>query len=209
MNNEFGGAFLFRFPWLLPPRFIDLARVQLKKEASNININTNINTNISRRCQQDTTPHTPSSPPHPAPTQTSPMATSLLALFTHHPPSSTRTTPSTILSLSQRSRSFLSPGTSHPDTPETWLVYENLLLTSLRSRDDPSARICLDRLTSRFGATNERVMALRGLYDEATASSRTDLEGILARYEELLSEDPTNIVCPPPPTPPQSKLDAC
>ncbi|RPB25057.1 hypothetical protein L211DRAFT_823273 [Terfezia boudieri ATCC MYA-4762] len=121
------------------------------------------------------------------------MASTLLSLFAHHPPSSTHLLPSTILSLSQHAGPFLAHASSHPDTPETWLLYENLLLTCLRSRDDSSARRCLDLLTARFGSHNERVMALRGLYDEATAKSQKDLEGILRRYEEILAEDPTNV----------------
>ncbi|KAF8455116.1 hypothetical protein BGX38DRAFT_1088644 [Terfezia claveryi] len=121
------------------------------------------------------------------------MTSTLLSLFAQHPPSSTHLRPSTILSLSQHAPPFLAHASSHTDTPETWLLYENLLLTCLRSRDDSSARTCLDLLTARFGPHNERVMALRGLYDEATAKSQKDLEGILRRYEEILAEDPTNV----------------
>ncbi|KAF8423412.1 hypothetical protein EV426DRAFT_142299 [Tirmania nivea] len=121
------------------------------------------------------------------------MTTPLLALFNRHPPSSTHTHPSTILTLSQHASPFLAAASAHTDTPETWLLYENLLLACLRSRDDSSARTCLERLTARFGAANERVMALRGLYDEATASSAHDLESILLRYEQILADDPTNV----------------
>jgi tetratricopeptide (TPR) repeat protein len=35
------------------------------------------------------------------------------------------------------------------------------------------------------------VMALQGLYEEATAENDAELQAILARYEELLKEDPT------------------
>lgn len=125
------------------------------------------------------------------------MTSALLSLFTSHPPGSTQTSPSTVLSLARRAPSFLSnASSSHSDTPETWLLYENLLLTCLRSHDDLSARICLDRLTARFGEKNEQVMALRGLYDEAMAKNRAELEAIVKRYEDVLVEDPTNTVLP-------------
>lgn len=122
------------------------------------------------------------------------MSSTLLSQFAHRPPASTHTTPSTILALSRHAQPFLASPSSRADTPETWLLYENLLLTCLRSQDDASARVCLDRLTERFGEKNERVMALRGLYDEATADNTRELEAILRRYEEVLAEDPTNTV---------------
>ncbi|KAF8472097.1 hypothetical protein BDZ91DRAFT_717202 [Kalaharituber pfeilii] len=120
------------------------------------------------------------------------MASALLSYFSQRSPSSSHTTPATILSLAQHAPSFLSSPAAARDTPETWLLYENLLLVCLRSQDDSSARLCLQRLSDRFGAANERVMALAGLFDEATAGSRADLEAILKRYEEILAEDPTN-----------------
>ena len=39
-------------------------------------------------------------------------------------------------------------------------------------------------------------MALRGLYDEAMAKNRAELEAIVKRYEDVLVEDPTNTVWP-------------
>src|SRR5438034_9223245 len=56
-----------------------------------------------------------------------------------------------------------------PETPELWTKYEQLLLACLRTGDDKSAHICLERLTTRFGTANERIIALRGLYHEPTA----------------------------------------
>ena len=50
-------------------------------------------------------------------------------------------------------------------------------------------------------------MALRGLYDEATASGTKELEGILRRYEEILAEDPTNVVRSLPSFPSSPPLD--
>lgn len=81
-----------------------------------------------------------------------------------------------------------------PETPETWITYENLLLSCLRTGDDTSARKCLDRLISRFGEKNERVMALKGVYEEATAPDNKALEQVLKSYDDILSEDPTNTV---------------
>ena len=54
--------------------------------------------------------------------------------------------------------------------------------------------MCLERLVQRFGAANERVMGLRGLYQEAVASGDAALEKILQEYNDVLEEDPTNTV---------------
>ncbi|EON69189.1 hypothetical protein W97_08547 [Coniosporium apollinis CBS 100218] len=79
------------------------------------------------------------------------------------------------------------------DAPETWIGYENLLLSCLRTGDDRSARMCLEKLTQRFGESNERVMALRGMYDEAVAEDYKALEAVFRGYEEILKQDPTNM----------------
>lgn len=73
--------------------------------------------------------------------------------------------------------------------------YEILFLSCLWTRDDESARRCLERLTDRFGASNERVMGLKGMYDEAVAEDIGALERTLKGYESVLAEDPTNMVC--------------
>ncbi|KAL2801892.1 hypothetical protein BJX63DRAFT_140542 [Aspergillus granulosus] len=70
---------------------------------------------------------------------------------------------------------------------------EKLFFSCIQSTDDESALLCLERLTQRFGSSNERVMALRGLYDEATAESQTSLELSLKRYDDILSQDPVNL----------------
>jgi hypothetical protein len=49
-------------------------------------------------------------------------------------------------------------------------------------------------LSKRFGEKNERVMGLRGLYDEAVAEDRAALGQVLMGYEEILLEDPVNMV---------------
>ncbi len=65
----------------------------------------------------------------------------------------------------------------------------------LRAGDDRSAHLCLERLASRFGASDSRVMGLRGMYQEAIANSTAALEGVLQSYEKILQADPMNVVC--------------
>lgn len=86
------------------------------------------------------------------------------------------------------------PFTGEQESPEIWTQYENLFLSCLRTRDDNSASLCLERLIKRFGATNERVMGLRGLYQEATAEDEGALTRVLTDYEKTLEEDPANMV---------------
>ncbi|KAK0752255.1 hypothetical protein B0T18DRAFT_320019 [Schizothecium vesticola] len=119
-----------------------------------------------------------------------------------HPPS--QLSPSAALQLSQQAPNVLSESlsavSSSPfslfsaaETPELWIKYENLLLSCLRTGDERAAHQCLERLTTRFGATNERVMALAGLVKEADAQNPEDLEKVLKEYDEVLSEDSANI----------------
>ena len=49
-------------------------------------------------------------------------------------------------------------------------------------------------MTARFGGENERVMALKGMYEEAVAVDKTGLEKVLKEYESILKADPTNMV---------------
>jgi hypothetical protein len=77
------------------------------------------------------------------------------------------------------------------------MTYENLMLSCLRTGDEQSAHWCLERLTKRFGADNERLMALRGLFQEAIASDDAALKQVLDEYERLLMEDPSNMVGQP------------
>ncbi|KAI0503314.1 tetratricopeptide [Xylaria bambusicola] len=126
------------------------------------------------------------------------MSSSLL-----HPPS--HLPPATALRLSQQAPSILekSPGAistsvlqsmlSTSETQELWIVYENLLLSCLRTGDDESAHQCLGRLVNRFGNDNERIMALKGLLKEATATDNATLELVLQEYEQILQENPSNI----------------
>lgn len=80
------------------------------------------------------------------------------------------------------------------DTAEEYGRIEQLFLACLQTGDDKSAQVCLDRLSHRFGPSNERVMGLRGLYQEATAKDQPALEKCLAEYEAILSENPVNVV---------------
>ena len=80
------------------------------------------------------------------------------------------------------------------ESPALWTTYEELLLACLRTGDDRSAHLCLERLILRFGSSNERAMGLRGLYQEATAEGKADLEKVLKEYNEVLKGNPTNIV---------------
>ena len=68
------------------------------------------------------------------------------------------------------------------------------MLSCLRTGDEKSASVCLERLTARFGAENERLMALKGLFQEATAEDEKVLQSILSEYEEILEENPSNMV---------------
>ena len=79
------------------------------------------------------------------------------------------------------------------ESAELWNTYEKLLVSCLQSGDEKSAHLCLERLINRFGASNERVMALRGVYEEAIAKTPRDLERILQEYETTLAANPVNI----------------
>ncbi|KAI9812655.1 MAG: hypothetical protein M1832_000375 [Thelocarpon impressellum] len=126
------------------------------------------------------------------------MSTPLL-----HPPA--HLSPSMALRLSQQAplllQSSAPPSKSsqlltqlyNAESSDTWTIYQNLFLSCLRTRDDKSAGLCLARLTDRFGETNEHVMGLKGMYDEAVAEDDASLGRILHEYESLLEEDPTNM----------------
>lgn len=73
-------------------------------------------------------------------------------------------------------------------------MYEKLFLSCLRTGDDKAAFDCLEKLMGRFGATNERIMGLRGLYQEAVAEDDEALKRVLQEYDEVLAEDTVNTV---------------
>ncbi|PSK43650.1 hypothetical protein B9Z65_7164 [Elsinoe australis] len=79
------------------------------------------------------------------------------------------------------------------ESPEKWQTYENLLVACLKTGDDESAFLCLTELLSRFGADNERVQALRGLYQESMAKDEVGLQEVLDQYEDILKDSPANM----------------
>lgn len=103
-------------------------------------------------------------------------------------PSVLRDAPSSIGSYS------LSSLWTAAETPELWTIYENLMLSCLRTGDEQSAHLCLKRLAERFGEDNERLMALRGLFQEALAKDDAALKQVSEEYERILKADPTNMV---------------
>ncbi|KAF2725489.1 tetratricopeptide repeat domain-containing protein [Polychaeton citri CBS 116435] len=118
------------------------------------------------------------------------------------PPTSTN--PTQTLSLSQRATPWISSQQTllsklpYPlnllitsESQEKWQSHENLYLSSLISGDNETAFQLLAALKDRFGPVNERVLALDGLYREASASSDAELETVLKRYDDLLEEDGT------------------
>lgn len=68
------------------------------------------------------------------------------------------------------------------------------MLSCLRTGDEKSAHLCLERLTDRFGSDNERLMALRGVFQEATAENDAALQKVLDEYEKILAADSSNMV---------------
>lgn len=102
--------------------------------------------------------------------------------------------PSAALQLAQQAPVVLQGSSSASETVDQWATYENLLLSCLRTGDDEAAAKCMDRLEARFGADNERVMALRGLLSEAQAQNNGELEAVLKQYDAILEGNSTNIV---------------
>ncbi|KAK4546155.1 hypothetical protein LTR36_002292 [Oleoguttula mirabilis] len=126
------------------------------------------------------------------------MSTTLLL----QPP--TTSTPQTTLALAQQAAPFFAAQSTwlsalpyplnlliNTESQEKWVTHENLFLACLRTGDTASASRALEALTARFGKTNERVLVLWGLYQEATASNQAELEEVMKSYDEILREDPT------------------
>ncbi|KAJ4413383.1 Inositol phosphatase SIW14 [Neurospora sp. IMI 360204] len=101
--------------------------------------------------------------------------------------------PSAALQLAQQAPVVLQGSLSASETVDQWATYENLLLSCLRTGDDEAAAKCMDRLEARFGADNERVMALRGLLSEAQAQNNGELEAVLKQYDAILEGNSTDI----------------
>ena len=86
------------------------------------------------------------------------------------------------------------PFSFQPESLELWAKYETLLLSCLRTGDDKAAHLCLEELANRFGASNDHIMGLHGIYQEALAEGQPALERILQEYDDILADDPTNTV---------------
>ena len=115
-----------------------------------------------------------------------------------------QTDPATTLQLSQAAPTLLAKTApanalsplsfvTSSDTPETWLDLEKLVVACLQAGDDKNAHLALERLTQRFGSENERVMGLRGLYQEALAKNMQDLQKVVNGYNKILIDNPMNI----------------
>jgi ER membrane protein complex subunit 2 len=130
--------------------------------------------------------------------------TSIMTSTLLHPPA--HLPPSVALQLSQQAPIILqNPPTSissysisslyaSAETADLWTTYENLMQSCLRTGDEQSAHVCLERLICRFGSENERVMALRGLFQEAIAEDDAALQHVLEEYDSILARDATNMV---------------
>jgi len=103
--------------------------------------------------------------------------------------------------LGRQSKSNMAPLsliTSAAGQPEEYAMIERLFFACLQTGDDKSALICLDKLTKFFGRSNERIMGLHGLYEEAIAGDNSALEKCLREYDDILQQNPVNLVCLPP-----------
>ncbi|KUJ15579.1 uncharacterized protein LY89DRAFT_588507 [Mollisia scopiformis] len=126
------------------------------------------------------------------------MTSSLLHPPAHLPPNVALQLSQQAPTLLQSTPSAISPYSlsslwSAAESAELWMTYENLMLSCLRTGDEQSAHQCLERLTARFGADNERLMALRGLFQEAVATDDAALKQVLEEYDTILKKDSSNI----------------
>ncbi|KPI35342.1 uncharacterized protein AB675_9934 [Cyphellophora attinorum] len=104
-----------------------------------------------------------------------------------------RKAPSVLSKTSSIATTFPLTLLSAPESPELWMEVASLFYACLRTGDDKSAHLCLEKLTQRFGEDNDRVMGMRGLYQEAVAQNEDELRKILAEYNKILVESPVNI----------------
>lgn len=125
------------------------------------------------------------------------MSTSLLV-----PP--TNSSPETSLTLSRRAKAFFNTQNSwfsslpyplslfiNTESQEKWQIYENIFLACLRTGDHEAAYLCLEELHGRFSKDNDRLLALQGLYQEATANDNKELMEVMNKYNDVVKEDPT------------------
>nr|OQO27596.1 hypothetical protein B0A51_05226 [Rachicladosporium sp. CCFEE 5018] len=113
----------------------------------------------------------------------------------------TNTSPHSAISLSRAGTTFIKSQSTYTlpwplsllanESQEKWQIYENVFLACLRTGDNQSASQCLEKLVDRFGKSNERVIALRGLFQEATAADAAALGEVLKQYDQFIVDDPT------------------
>lgn len=101
--------------------------------------------------------------------------------------------PAVLAKSSLSSKSFPLSIVGAAESPEEWAEVEQIFYACLRTGDDKSAHLCLERLSQRFGTEHQRIMALRGLYQEAEAKSEEDIRKILQEYNQILDKNPMNI----------------
>ncbi|KAK3072668.1 Inositol phosphatase SIW14 [Teratosphaeriaceae sp. CCFEE 6253] len=117
----------------------------------------------------------------------------------------TTSNPAHTLALAQQAQPFLAAQNSwlasipYPlslllptESQEKWVSTENLFLACLRTGAHNQAYILLSTLIARFGKTNDHVLALQGLYQEAVAGDdQKELGEVLAAYDGVLKDDRT------------------
>jgi ER membrane protein complex subunit 2 len=104
-----------------------------------------------------------------------------------------RKAPSVLAKSSSIATTFPMSVIGTPESPSTWMELATLFYACLRTGDDKAAHLALEKLTKRFGETNDRVMAMRGMYQEAVAQDEAELRSILQDYNRILSENPVNV----------------
>ncbi|KAL4811572.1 hypothetical protein BDV18DRAFT_11562 [Aspergillus unguis] len=83
--------------------------------------------------------------------------------------------------------------TSNQESTDDFGAFEKLFFSCIQSADDKCALTCLERLTQRFGSSNERVMALHSIYNEAISRDQSGLERCLKKCDDILSQNPVNM----------------
>jgi len=105
-----------------------------------------------------------------------------------------RLAPQALSALAQSSLPYPLSLLFSSDAISKYTSAETLFYSCLQTGDNASAKQCLDALIARFGADNERVMGLAGVYAEATAADTKALEGQLEVYKAQVKEAPANMV---------------
>ena len=105
-------------------------------------------------------------------------------------------TPENSIYLSNLAPAYLSSALSKKDTYSNWALHETLFYASVRAGDDKTARRCIQRISDRFGADDDRVAGMAGVLEEVAATTTAELEEVLRGYEEALEKDPTRLVSP-------------